>query len=102
MYFVGRIVEHQPFGLAAQIGFSTWVTNKPNGDTMDNQIDFSRFTGRTENEEVARQLDPMRELRTPVEKESSPDYFRRGQEREGKSEWSGGSMGGGTWAGRSR
>jgi len=68
---------------------------------MDVRIDFSRFT-RAENEEVARQLDPRRELRRPDELERSPDYFKRQQEREGNSNWSGGSMGGGAWAGRGR
>jgi hypothetical protein len=69
---------------------------------MDDRIDFSRFTGIAESEDVARHIDPRRELRSPPEKERAPDYFQRGREREGNSEWSGGSMGGGTWAGRSR
>jgi hypothetical protein len=34
--------------------------------------------------------------------EGRPTYFQKQQEREGKSPFSGGSMGGGTWAGRSR
>ncbi len=63
--------------------------------------DFSRFTGAHDGE-VNRQLDPRRELRSPAEKERTPDYFQRTQERDGHSEWSGGSGGGGTWAGRSR
>lgn len=69
---------------------------------MDTRIDYSRFTGGSQSEEVARHLDPRRELRNPAEKERSPDYFQRSQEREGRSEWSGGNMGGGTWAGRSK
>jgi hypothetical protein len=69
---------------------------------MGDHVDFSRFTGRAESEEVARHNDPKRELTPPAEKERTPDYYRRTQEREGNSEWSGGSMGGGTWAGRSR
>ena len=67
----------------------------------DKVIDFSRFTG-AQNDEVARQNDPRREMRSPGDKERSPDYFQRTQEREGRSEWSGGNMGGGIWAGRSR
>ncbi len=38
----------------------------------------------------------------PQPARENPDYFRRTKEREGNSEWSGGSMGGGTWAGRSK
>jgi len=67
----------------------------------DKIIDYSRFTG-TEGAEVVRQIDPRRELRSQADKERVPDYYQRQQEREGRSEWSGGSMGGGTWAGRSR
>ena len=64
---------------------------------MDNnaKIDFSRFTGiraesggRAENEQVSRHQHPERETRPQAEKERFPDY--------------GGSMGGGTWTGRSR
>lgn len=66
----------------------------------DNRIDYSRFTG-VESEE-SRAQSPARHLRPQPEKERAPDYFQRQQEREGRSEWSGGSMGGGTWAGRSR
>jgi hypothetical protein len=66
---------------------------------MSTQIDFSRFTG---NEEEIRQVDPKRELRSPAEKERTPDYYQRSQERDGHSEWSGGIMGGGMWAGRAR
>ena len=68
---------------------------------MAERIDYSRFTG-AESSEVVRQLDPRRELRSPADKERTPDYFQRSQEREGRSEWSGGNMGGGTWAGRSK
>ena len=67
----------------------------------DRIIDYSRFTG-AEGTEVIRQVDPRRELRSQAERERNPDYFQRAQEREGRSEWSGGSMGGGTWAGRGR
>jgi hypothetical protein len=69
---------------------------------MDARIDFSRFTGTGESEEVIRKLDPKRELRSPAEKERAPDFYQRGQERDGHSTWSGGNMGGGTFAGRSR
>lgn len=63
--------------------------------------DFSRFTGTHENEEVSRQnAEPQ--LRSQPEQEREPTYYRKTQEREGNSEWSGGSMGGGTWAGRER
>lgn len=71
------------------------------------QIDFSRFTGsriqgRAESEEASRGQKPEQQLRPRAEIEAHPGYFQRKQEREGRSEWSGGSMGGGTWAGRSR
>lgn len=71
------------------------------------KIDFSQFTGlrtqgRAENEEVSRKQNPQMQLRPRAEAEHHPTYFQRAQEREGRSEWSGGSMGGGTWAGRSR
>ena len=64
--------------------------------------DFSRFTGKGETEEVTRHNDPKQESMSPVEKEQSPTYYQRTLEREGRSEWSGGNMGGGSWAGRSR
>ena len=67
----------------------------------DKTIDFSNFTGLRTDEEK-RLLDPRRELRGPAEKERNPDSFQRSQEREGRSEWSGGSMGGGVWGGRMR
>jgi hypothetical protein len=65
----------------------------------DERINFSRFA---ESEGVSQQQHPQRETRTQAEKERAPDYHQRAKEREGGSEWSGGSMGGGTWAGRSR
>jgi len=37
-----------------------------------------------------------------AEYERNPSYHQKQAEREGRSEFSGGSMGGGTWAGRSR
>jgi len=67
----------------------------------DKNIDFSRFTG-VDNAEELRRVDPRRERLSQADRERVPDYFQRQQEREGRSEWSGGSMGGGTWAGRTR
>lgn len=67
----------------------------------DRMIDYSRFTS-AEGGEVVRQIDPRRELRSQGDRERTLDYFQRGQERDGRSEWSGASMGGGAWAGRSR
>lgn len=64
-------------------------------------IDFSRFTG-VDSAEAVRQIDPRRERLSQTDKERVPDYFQRQQEREGRSEWSGGNMGGGTWAGRTK
>lgn len=69
---------------------------------MDGRIDYSRFTGGVEGNETARQQYPTQQLRGQNEIERNPPSFQRQQEREGRSEWSGGSMGGGTWAGRSR
>lgn len=69
---------------------------------MNCRIDYSCFTGVAENGEVSRQHDPRQQLRPQSEIERCPTYFQKQQEREGHSEWSGGSMGGGTWAGRSR
>jgi hypothetical protein len=54
------------------------------------------------NEGVSRQIWPERETRPQAHREAAPDYFQKTQEREGRSNWSGGSMGGGTFAGRSR
>jgi hypothetical protein len=65
----------------------------------DKVIDFSRFTGVDAAEDV-RRIDPRREQISQAARERVPDYTRRQQEREGRSEWSGGTMGGGTWAGR--
>lgn len=48
-----------------------------------------------ENTEVARQQAPDKAARTP------PPEQQRTTEREGRSEWSGRSAGGGTWGGRS-
>jgi hypothetical protein len=54
------------------------------------------------NEGLSRQAWPEREARPQAQREAAPDSFQRTQEREGRSNWSGGSMGGGTFAGRSR
>ena len=67
----------------------------------DKAIDFSQFTG-VDSAEALRRVDPRREQISQAVRERVPDYTQRQQEREGRSEWSGGSMGGGTWAGRSR
>ncbi len=66
---------------------------------MDDTVKFSRFS---DSDETSRQKQPERETRTQAEKERAPSFYQRSREREGASEWSGGSMGGGTWAGRSR
>jgi hypothetical protein len=58
--------------------------------------DFSRFTGVTETVEVARQVNAEPQLRPQPEQEREPTYYRRELEREGWSEWSGGSWGGRT------
>jgi hypothetical protein len=63
----------------------------------DAKIDLSRYTGAGQNDEAARQRP-----REQSEVERNPDYQQRKSEREGRSEWSGGNMGGGVWAGRSR
>lgn len=65
-------------------------------------VDFSKYTGGAESEEVRRQQHPQSQVRPQSERERAPDTFQRAQERDGKSEWSGASGGGGTWAGRSR
>ena len=64
--------------------------------------DFSKYTGSAGTESTERQQAPQEQLRPQAEKERAPSYFQRSQEKDGRSEWSGGSMGGGTWAGRSR
>lgn len=63
----------------------------------DERIDFSRYTGSVESEGVSQNLHPERETRPQPVKEANPDYYRRSLEKEGRSEWSGGS-----WGGRSR
>lgn len=68
------------------------------GDKMDRALAELR----AETEGVSRQLRPERETRPRVEIESRVDSFTRRIEHEGRSNWSGGSMGGGTWGGRSR
>jgi len=48
-----------------------------------------------ESREVVRQ-------NSAIDYDRNPSYHQKQAEREGRSEWSGGSMGGGTWGGRSR
>lgn len=60
----------------------------------DERIDFTRAA---ETETVCHQLRPERETRPQAEKERAPDSYQRTAEKEGRSEWSGGS-----WGGRSR
>jgi hypothetical protein len=67
----------------------------------DKVIDFSRYTGVDAAEDV-RRIDPRREQISQAVRERVPDYTQRQQEREERSNWSGGNFGGGTWAGRSR
>ena len=74
------------------------------GDKMDQALAGLRAQtgGRAETEEVSKIMSPRRELRPRQEIERHPDSHQRQVEREGRSNWSGGSMGGGTWGGRSR
>ena len=46
---------------------------------MGDHVDFSRFTGRAESEEVARHNDPKRELTPPAEKERTPAVASAGE-----------------------
>jgi hypothetical protein len=60
------------------------------------KIDRAMAVLRAENSEVARQ-------RNPQAVEQRPTYYEKTKDRErGDSSWAGSSMGGGTWAGRSR
>ncbi len=59
--------------------------------------DFSKYTGSGQGEDAKREQAPQEQLRPQAEKERAPSYFQRSQEKEGRSEWSGG-----TWSGRSR
>jgi len=76
----------------------------------EEKIDVSKYLGgnraqgggRAATEEESRQVQPARGERSQPEKERFRDYHQRKSEREGHSNWSGGSMGGGTWGGRSR
>jgi hypothetical protein len=72
---------------------------------MPNEFDANAYLAglrRAATEGEDRQMRPERETRPQPEKERNPDYFQRRQESEGRSEWSGGRMGGGVWAGRDR
>jgi hypothetical protein len=68
------------------------------GDKMDRALAELR----AEAENVSRHMRPERETRPRVEIERQVDNFTRRVEHDGRSNWSGGSMGGGTWGGRSR
>ncbi len=63
---------------------------------MEREINLSRFTRSAETAKEG----PEPQLRPRAEIERNPAFFQRTQKREGRSEWSGGSMGGGVWAGR--
>jgi len=60
----------------------------------DIKIDFSRYTGGAENEDVSKKQNPQREIRPQAEKERAPDTVQRVAEAEGRSAWSGGWAGG--------
>jgi len=60
----------------------------------DARIDFTRYTGGAESEDVSRKLHPERETRPQSEKERAPDTHQRTAEKEGRSEWSGAWSGG--------
>jgi hypothetical protein len=68
------------------------------GDKMDRALAALR----AETEGVSRHVHADRETRPQLQKEKQADYHVRRVEHEGRSNWSGGSMGGGTWGGRSR
>jgi hypothetical protein len=53
---------------------------------------------------VIRQADtrPVLRQNDAAAYERNPSYQQKQAEREGRSEWSGGNMGGGTWGGRAR
>jgi len=57
---------------------------------------------RAETEGASRQVLADRETRPQPKKERRADYQLRRVEHEGRTSWSGGSMGGGIWGGRSR
>ncbi len=72
---------------------------------MDNiAIDFSRYTGSrpAETHDAARQQEPDRHLRPVEQIPPDPSHHQKQVECAGGNSWSGASMGGGTWAGRSR
>jgi hypothetical protein len=57
--------------------------------------DLAEHLARLRAENASRQTQP-REI------DKRPDYYQRQVEREGRSPFSGGNFGGGTWGGRSR
>jgi hypothetical protein len=61
-----------------------------------------RAQARAETEGASRHMRPERETRPRSEIERKPDYFTRRAEHDGRSNWSGGNFGGGTWGGRGR
>jgi hypothetical protein len=65
-----------------------------NGDFMERQINFSRFTRAAENDEGTRQQEPRQQLRAQAEIERNPSYYQVQREREGYSNFSGGVWGG--------
>jgi hypothetical protein len=60
----------------------------------DKRIDFSRYIRSAENDEFERRLNPALHVRAQNEIERHPTFFRRQQEQEGRSNWSGGIWGG--------
>jgi hypothetical protein len=74
------------------------VLHMASGEKMDRALAALR----AETEGVSRQVHADRETRPQPQKERQADYQSRRVEHEGRSSWSGGSMGGGTWGGRSR
>jgi hypothetical protein len=62
---------------------------------MENKkIDFSRYRRPVEIDEFERQLTSTLHIRGQDEIERHPTFFRRQQEQEGRSNWSGGVWGG--------
>lgn len=54
-------------------------------------------------EHIARlRAQAQNQVRSQPEIERNSDSYQRKSEREGRSNWSGGNFGGGTWGGRSR
>jgi len=62
-------------------------------ERIDRALTIIRAQG--ESREVVRQ-------NSAIQFDRNPSLHQKQTERQGRSEWSGGSMGGGTWGGRSR